>query len=63
MTTPKINNNEAARRVIFTHIGVRESTRKRLDDKLAAYIAKIGHKVSMAEYMDALSKVHLPFET
>jgi hypothetical protein len=28
----------------------------------ADYETKIGHKVSIAEYMDALSKVYLPFQ-
>lgn len=58
-------NQQAAKRlsdkIKFTHIGVRAETHDRIMDKKASYEAKIGHKVSIAEYMDALSKVCLPF--
>jgi hypothetical protein len=59
-------NQQAAQqlsdKIKFLHLGVRESTHARIMASKADYEAKIGHKVSIAEYMDALSKAYLPFQ-
>lgn len=62
--TPKDNDAAAeqlSRKIAFKHLGVREETHDRIMASKADYEAKIGHKVSIAEYIDALSRVHLPF--
>jgi hypothetical protein len=40
----------------FKHIAVREATHDRIAAAKKAYEAELGHKISMAEYMDIKSK-------
>jgi hypothetical protein len=54
-------SNETPKTTKFTHIGVREATKERIDASKLAYEKKIRHQVSMAEYMDLCSKQ--PFTT
>ena len=48
-------------KIIFKHLGVREATHDRFEAARLAYAERVGHKVSMAEYMDLRSKQ--PFHT
>ena len=40
-------------------IKIRRTTKARLEKDLAAYIGKIGKVISMAEYIDRLSKLQV----